>query len=288
MNGIKKIFWMVVLLLVVCLTVLGFLLFPKAAAKENLEVVFLDVGQGDAIFIKTPSGKDVLIDGGPDSSVIEALGRHMPFYDRHIDTMILTHPHSDHVAGLVEVLKRFEVGEIWYTGAVHTSPDYMAWLREVENEEAVLKIIEQPEIFDIGENVSLQILYPQESFSGKIIEELNNSSIVAKLSYGKIDFLLTGDAESEVEEKLIASGEDLSAEILKVGHHGSLSSTGQEFLNFVDPQFAVIQVGEDNAFGHPAYRTIRNLEKAGIKIFRTDWYGDIVLSTDGTEINLQN
>lgn len=267
------------------------------SASTNLEVDFLDVGQGDAILIKTPAGQNVLIDGGSDSAVIKRLSENLSWWDKTIDLMILTHPHSDHVAGLVEVLKRYPVKKILYTGVIHDSPDYLAWLEAIRDKKIPLIIIDRPQRINLSDNCYFDILYPQKSLLGKAVDNLNNSSIVAKLIYGETNFLFMGDAEVEVENSLVGTQNlaFLQANILKIGHHGSDTSSSQEFLEtvFTSPllspsegerAIAVIQVGADNDFGHPNLRILKRLERLGAKTFRTDLDGTIKAWSNGNQI----
>ncbi|MFH0891204.1 MAG: ComEC/Rec2 family competence protein [Candidatus Falkowbacteria bacterium] len=261
----------------------GFWLFA-ASAGGYLEVDFLDVGQGDAILIKTPAGQNVLIDGGPDIAVTRDLSRNLPWWDRTIDLMILTHPHDDHVNGLNDVLRRYAVKKILYTGVSHDSPGYLNWLRLVREEKASLLIADRPQTVRLGDNCYMEILYPLESVLGRRVENLNNSSIVAKLVYGDTEFLFMGDAESEVEKGLLEKNVDLSADILKAGHHGSDTSSSEEFLAAILPEIAVIQVGENNNFGHPSRRILKRLERIRTQVYRTDLEGTIRLISDGDMI----
>lgn len=254
---------------------------------RNLEVDFLDVGQGDAILIKTQAGQNILIDGGPDKTVVKRLGENLPWWDKQIDLMVLTHPHDDHVTGLIEVLKRYKVKRILYTGATHTAPNYLTWLKIVRDRKVPLTIVDKAQTVALGPAVKLEILYPEQSLLNKTLGDLNDSSIVAQLVYGQSKFLLTGDAGLTVEKELLASGANLPAEILKVGHHGSEYSTSQEFLDEVKPRLAVISVGENNDFGHPNLRIIKRLERSGARILRTDEAGTVRLKSDGIKIWLK-
>ena len=265
--------------------IVWFWLFYSAA--KNLEVDFLDVGQGDAILIKAPGGQNILIDGGPDKVILKRLAENLAWWDKTIDLMILTHPHDDHVAGLIEVLKRYQVEKILYTGVTHNAPNYLAWLKLVREKKVQMLIIDKPQIIKLGAESQLEILYPDQSLLAKAVSDLNQSSIVMMLAYGKNKFLLTGDAGEEVERKLIDSGTNLSAEVLKVGHHGSQSSTSEEFLNQVKPNLAVISVGKDNDFGHPSLRTVKRLERAGAEIYRTDEKGTVRIESDGEKIKVK-
>lgn len=253
-----------------------------------LKVYFFDVGQGDAIYVRTPAGQDILIDGGPDKKVLNELGRVMPFWDREIDVVVLTHPHSDHVTGLVEVLRRYRVKHVYYTGALHTAPDYLAWLGEIKKQNLDLKIVQDFFEMEFSPELKLQFLYPQKNLVNRKMEELNNSSIVSRLVYQDASFLFMGDATEEVEfELLLDENVDLTADVLKVGHHGSASSSSEEFLAKVQPAFAVIQVGQENAFGHPHLKILKRLERSGVKILRTDESGAIQCLSDGKSINCQ-
>ena len=276
----------ILLILGIAAVLLTVLIFGLSySPPEELEVDFLDVGQGDAILIKSPFGQNILIDGGPDSKVIEGLGKNLPFWDKRIDLMVLTHPHDDHVTGLIEVIKRYSVKKILYTGVIHSAPNYLAWLAVIRERKIPLVIIDRPQKIVLGDDCYMEIIYPRKNFLAQETDNLNNSSIVARLVYGQTKFLLMGDAEIEVEKELLADGADLSAQVLKVGHHGSDTSSGEEFLKAVSPQIAAIQVGKDNDFGHPSLRILKRLERAGAEILRTDKNGTIKLVSDGREIN---
>jgi len=268
--------------------VLIFLAVPLFVLKykpvKNLEVDFLDVGQGDAILIKSPFGQNILIDGGPDGSVLEELSDNLPFWDRQIDLMILTHPHDDHVTGLIDVLKRYKVKKILFTGVVHDAPNYLEWLSEVKQKKISLMIIDRPQTIKLGEDCNLEILFPLDSLVGREVENLNNSSIVARLVQSDKKFLFMGDAEVEEENALLASGVELSAQVLKVGHHGSDTSTSEGFLRAVKAERAIIEVGEDNDFGHPNLRILKRLERIGAKTFRTDLEGTIKIREENNQL----
>lgn len=266
-----------------------------ARAPQNiLTMNVFDIGQGDAALITTPLGKTILIDGGPDDPVVDKLGRTLPFFKKDIDAVILTHPHADHVVGLVSVLKRYKVKEIFYTGAVHTSSVFIEWLTLIKEKQIPMHIISHKEDVQFDEGVKLTFLYPDHELAGveDATEEkrgqkknnLNNTSIVFKLSYGRTHFLFMGDAEVPVEETLLASGVDLRADVLKVGHHGSHSSTSEEFLRAVLPRYATISAGRNNDYGHPHLSTLKRLERFGVHPYRTDTEGDIAIMSDGEKI----
>lgn len=263
-----------------------FLFWFFYVAPKNLAVDFLDVGQGDAVLIKATAGQNILIDGGPDKTVIKHLGENLAWWDKKIDLMILTHPHDDHVTGLIEVLKRYKVKRILYTGALHNAPNYITWLKTVRDKKVPLTVIGKEQTINLGRGAKLEILYPNDSLLNKGLADLNDSSLVIKLIYGANKFLLTGDSGEKIETILLASGADLGADVLKVAHHGSKFSSSQEFLDKVKPKIAVIEVGRDNDFGHPNLRIIKRLERLGAEIFRTDLSGTVMLASDGMKIKI--
>jgi len=250
-------------------------------ASDKLVVSFLDVGQGDATLIRTPEGNDILIDGGPDNTVIKKLGEYLPFGDWDIELMILTHPHADHVTGLIEVLERFEVDKVLTTGVLHSAGYYNQWQKIIAEKDILVEIIDHPQQECVEEDVCLDILFPYESFDGQKIENLNNASIVAKLIYVSTSVMLMGDYENE--ESLTG---DLKANILKAGHHGSNNANAKEFVEMVSPDYAVVSVGADNYYGHPHYRSLKNFERFGAEIFRTDRDGDIRFISDGNKFEM--
>ncbi|OGZ33332.1 MAG: hypothetical protein A2174_00615 [Candidatus Portnoybacteria bacterium RBG_13_41_18] len=252
----------------------------------SLEVHFFDIGQGKAIFIETPDGNQVLIDGGPDNSVLAKLSQAMPFYDRDIDLLILTHPDSDHLNGLVEVLKRYAVGKIIESGIIDSSAEYQAWHELIKEKNIPVVGALAGQKIKIGDDFVLEILYPNRSLSGQNFSNTNDSSIVSRLDYGQNSFLFTGDTEEKAENYLVGSGVNINADILDVSHHGSKNATGEEFLGAVSPDAAVIQVGASNRYGHPAPETLDRLE--GIQVFRTDLCRDINIFSDGQKYNIES
>ena len=254
-----------------------------AAQADTLHVHFFDVGQGDAIYIRTPAQQDILIDGGPDSSVLAKLGQAMPFYDRKIELMILTHPHADHVEGLVDVLKRYEVEQVLYTGIDYKSATYDEWQRLITAENIPTKIARARQVVKLGP-ARIDVLFPDRDTEGKTIKNLNNSSVVGRLIFGQNSFMLTGDAEQEVEKSLLDqySGDMLKSNVFKAGHHGSDTSNMKDFVAVVNPEIAVISVGEGNKHKHPAESTLQTFADLGAEIYRTDQDGDVECWVDGS------
>ncbi|MBI5077127.1 MBL fold metallo-hydrolase [Candidatus Falkowbacteria bacterium] len=266
------------------LTVSGNFYFWQDKDAPALSVYFFDVGEGDAIYIRAPNNFDVLIDGGPDKSVLAELGEAMPFWDKTIEAMILTHPHSDHVTGLVEILRRYKVRQVYLNGVLNDANAYAAWLAEIKKKQVPAKIVDNLFELQLGPEIKLQFLYPQSNIANQKSAELNDTSIVTRLVYGESEFLFAGDAGEAEEKELLDSGVILSSDVLKVGHHGSNTASSEEFLAAVNPQIAVIESGAGNEFFHPHPRTLSRLERLGVKILRTDQLGTIKLSSDGKKI----
>lgn len=249
--------------------------------SDKLRVSFFNVGQGDSILIQTACKKDILIDGGPDKTVIKKLGKAMPFWDRTIDFIIITHPHSDHISGLIEVIKRYKIKKILYTGVSYDSEAYAELLWQIKRNKIELIEINKQQELVLNKNLKLEILFPNENLREKNIKNLNNTSMVVRLIYDENSFLFAADAEYEVEKILLKDKADIKTDILKVGHQGASDSSSLEFLQKVKPQIAIISVGENNKFGHPSLRVIKRLEKLGAEVFRSDRNGDIKIIADG-------
>ncbi|MDZ7726627.1 MAG: ComEC/Rec2 family competence protein [Candidatus Campbellbacteria bacterium] len=244
--------------------------------EKPLEVVFLDVGQGDAIFIETPKGEEILIDGGRDNSVLRGLSQVMPFWDRSIDLVIATHPDADHIGGIVDVLRRYKVKAILDTEVENDTPAFISYSQEVQKEKArSIDPVRGSQLF--FDNVVLTILSKESS----VTSDPNDASIIVRLDYGETSFLLTGDADKKTERELLGFYDALEADVLKVGHHGSSTSTASEFVSAVSPEFAVISVGEDNSYGHPTDEVLNTLEKQEVEILRTDEDGMIRFESNG-------
>jgi competence protein ComEC len=249
---------------------------------RNLHIYFLEVGQGDSIYVRTMNNYDLLIDGGPDKKVLSELGSVMPFWDRKIDLVILTHPHADHLAGLIEVLKRYQVGEIISTDAINTSPEYMELLRTIKDNHIFFHTIKTKDTKIVDRVVNLDFIWPIENYNDKQINDLNETSVVCKLTYNKFSVLLTGDINKEVEQKLLSDNSiDFSSNILKIPHHGSSTGLDENFLKAVYPDIAVIMVGEKNKFGHPSQAVLNKLSEYNIKTLRTDQNGNIEIISNG-------
>lgn len=251
--------------------------------NNNLEVSFIDVGQGDAIFIKTPEKHQIFIDFGSGQGIND-LNKKIPWWNKKIDLIIITHPHDDHIIGLIQIIKNYKIKNIMYTGIVYDSPAYLELLEKIEKKNIPLLVPQENQSIKLGKNCDLNIIFPWENFYNKEIDNLNNSSIISQLNCQNSKFLFMGDAEEEVENKLLEKNMDIKSDILKIGHHGSITSSQQEFLEKIAPQMAIIMVGKNNKFNHPSLRILKRLEKLKIKTLRTDLNGTITIISDGKNI----
>jgi len=270
----------------VLIVFLGGAIFIWSAVFEQvddniLEVTFFDVGQGDSIFIETSNGKQILIDGGPDKSVLEKLSQTMPFYDRTIDLVILTHPDADHLTGLIEVLEYYKIGGILTSGLEKDTIVYQEWREMIEQKNIPLTLAQAGQKIILQENIILEILWPDQSLISSYSEPSNNVSVVGRLVYGDIEILLTGDIENKVENILVRqlAEQDIQSDILKLAHHGSKTSTSYNFFKAVNPEIGIISVGQNNRYKHPSQEVLDRIKD--ILIYRTDQNSDIKILTDG-------
>ncbi|MBP7671013.1 MBL fold metallo-hydrolase [Candidatus Gracilibacteria bacterium] len=271
---IPAIFWRIWIVAILSLAVASFFAWRELPLRE-FRMWFLDVGQGDGVLIQTAANHQILVDGGDGEKIIEELSKVMPFFDRSLDMIVLTHPHEDHVGGLVEVLKKYSVESVLLSGVNNRSGTYDEFLNEIIEQDVEFFIAEQLVDFRFGE-VVFDVLYPFEPLLLEDFNNLNNSSLVLMVHNGDERILLTGDIEEEIEELLLAKRVDLKADVLKLGHHGSKTSSGLKFLAKVRPKKAVIQVGAGNSYGHPSEKVLRNLHAVGVEeVFRTDLDGRI-------------
>lgn len=283
MKNIKrnlKIYFLAVLIII------NFFIFYTVYQVSNskLMVTFLDVGQGDAIFVTAPGGAQMLIDGGANSSVLRELGKVMPFYDRSIDVVLATHADQDHIGGLAEVLKRFEVDLFVRTNTTSTSAVYIELEKIIKQKNLKEEIIISPEILYLGGGAEFNILFPDKDTAGW---ETNEASIVGKLSYGNNSFMLTGDSPQKIEKYLVSKyGNFLKSDVLKAGHHGSKTSNSELFVGSVSPAYTIISAGLDNRYGHPNKEALDIFAEFQEKVLQTLGGGMIRFETDG--LNLKN
>jgi len=265
------------------------------ADSSELKVWVFDVGQADAIFIETPEGEQILVDAGAGEAVLTKLGQVMAPWDRTINTVIITHPHADHEGGLPEVLSRYQVETIYETGVLGYD-DLQASVKELADEQGTeIKLISEgtlPPSYATygggqgwglnGGGLGVGVLSPDTNLQNKKIDNLNNASVVLLLTYGETSILLTGDAPIDEENEILDDiGE--SIDVLKVAHHGSVTSTSGNFLDIITPRYGIISVGAENDYGHPHPATLERLSSRNVEIFRTDLEGDILITSTGGE-----
>lgn len=251
---------------------------------KKLHVVTCNVGQGDAIFIRTPNGSDILIDGGPDNSVLSCLSKHMPFWDRTLEIVILTHPHTDHLTGLIDVIKRYKVISFGGERIENPTATYKEFIKQLEKSQTKQNILYQDDRFIIKDGVILKTLWPTREWIaqnpvGEGSSDINGSSIVELVTYRNFKALFTGDAQAAMLEKIDLMTKRLN--LLEVPHHGSKTGLSSEILSILNPEIAAISVGTNNRYGHPNPFTLDLLQQSGSKILRTDQVGDVEIISDG-------
>ena len=263
----------------------SFLFFTEFALSDcELTVAVLNIGQGDAIYIESPSRAQVLIDSGPPRKLLSELSKVMPLFDRDIDILIATHPDTDHIGGFSEFLDNYSA-QILIEPDIATDSKVYAKLKEDLKEKNIPSVVARKGMkINLGEGIILEILFPDRD----VYEwETNTGSIVTRLSFGETSFMLTGDATKETEKIILENvTHSLKSDFLKIGHHGSSSSSSWEFLDAVSPTTALISVGEKNRYGHPTEEVLEELTKRGIKILRTDTNGTILIKSDGKDENV--
>ena len=247
-----------------------------------LTVSFLNVGQGDSIFIVAPSDRQTLIDGGANSIVLRALSKVIPWYDRTIDVVIPTHPDADHIGGLVDVLQRYKVGTIVHSDVEGDTATAKALVDATAKEDAVKVTARRGQIINLGGGAYLEVLFPDRSVTHV---ETNTACVVTRLVYGKTSFMLSCDAPKEIENYLVRlDGADLHSDVLKTGHHGSKNSSSELFVGFVNPTYGVFSRGCKNKYGHPAPEVVALFERFGIPTSDTCKDGTITFVSDGQTV----
>ena len=240
------------------------------------------MGQGDAILIETPGGKQALVDGGLDTAVLRQLGKELGFFDRTLDLVVATHPDADHVGGLVSVFKRYQVASILETNNGKESPAAAAYTAAAKGEGASITDANGGQLIELGEGVSLRILSPNGDESNW---ESNTASIVMRLEYGSTSVMLTGDAPAEIEAYLVETyPQYLKSDILKLGHHGSKTSTSQAFLDAVAPQYAIVSAAVGNRYGHPHQEVMQRVFGRKVQSLHTGTDGTVTFYSDGKTI----
>ncbi|HEU0085699.1 MAG TPA: ComEC/Rec2 family competence protein [Candidatus Paceibacterota bacterium] len=250
-------------------------------SDRGLVFAMLDVGQGDALYIESPTGTQVLVDGGPLRKILGKLSEVMPSYDRKIDALIMTHSDSDHISGFSEVLSAYEVGQMFEPGVATDSLIYENLKKELEEKKIPSVIARKGMRLHLGGGAVIDIIFPDRDVYDW---ETNMASLVLKLTYGDVSFMLTGDALIETEELILKEtpAEFLKSTYLKAGHHGSKTSTSQKFAEAVSPEYALISAGRENNYGHPHPEVLEILKSIGAQILRTDHSGTLWIKCKGT------
>ncbi|EOU1464563.1 ComEC/Rec2 family competence protein [Clostridium perfringens] len=253
----------------------------KVPKDSKLMISYMDVGQGDAAYIKV-NGNDILIDAGPRSNSKELLEQLKAKNIDDFELVIATHPHEDHIGGMVDVFKEYEVKAFYSPKITHTTKTYENLVKAVKDEGLKTKELKGGMVIDLGEGAKFEVFTPQKSE----YEELNDYSPIMKLSFGDTSYLFTGDAEKLAEEEALAKYKNsLDSDVIKFGHHGSSSSSSNAFIEAVSPKYGIISCAKDNKYGHPHRETLDIIKKYNIKTFRTDTDGEIILTSDGKSIN---
>ncbi|EJO5349225.1 MBL fold metallo-hydrolase [Clostridium botulinum] len=246
---------------------------------NELSIHYIDVGQGDSILIKT-KGKNILIDAGTRKSADTVTNYLKKQNIKKLDYVIATHPHEDHIGGLPKVIDEFQIKNFYAPKKTANTKIFKDMILALKKKNLKINVAKEGISLDLSNNNSLDFLAPVKNN----YKDTNDYSAVVKLTYGNTKFLFTGDAEKISEKDMIKTGEDLSCDVLKVGHHGSHSSSSKNFLDKVNPKIAVISCGKNNDYGHPHKETMKELKKRNIQVYRTDIDGTVVLTSDGENI----
>ncbi|AYE32961.1 MBL fold protein [Clostridium septicum] len=268
------------LFLIIMISLFGVPLNANAQIQENVIVNYIDVGQGDSELIQI-SGKNILIDAGNNDDLAYNYLKNLGI--TKLDYVIATHPHSDHIGGMATIIDNFDIGTFYAPKVTATTRVFERMVTALNNKNVKIKVPKVGDTLNIG-NVTLEFLAPNSPKYRKV----NNYSIVTKLKYGNTSFIFTGDAESLSEGEILQKQLDISADVLKLGHHGSRTSTSKGFLNAVNPKYAIVSAGKGNDYGHPHEETIKKLNEKNIQVFRTDISGTIIAVSNGSTINFTN
>ncbi len=280
MDKFKSISTKVLLVITIIITFYFSIFLKKASLSGYLQINILDVGQGDSILIETPQGKHILIDAGEFESIVSQVSEIMPIQKKNFDLAILTHPHFDHLGGFNYLSDYYTFDKVLQMPIEYTSDAYLTWLKYLAENEVDVSAVFSGDTVDVEKDLALRILWPDE-YQNLNDLSLNDTSIIFMLEYKDFRALFTGDAEELVEMYLLNRDTDLSASVLKVGHHGSNTSSSESFINEVLPQIGIVSVGLDNKFGHPSNNVLSRLEQNNVEVYRTDENGDIKIISDG-------
>jgi competence protein ComEC len=269
------------LLLITLVLLAIFFILLRLPQGKDLKIIFLDVGQGDATLIITPGGRKVLVDGGPSEEVQIKINEYLPFYDRTIDVVVATHPDTDHVAGLLPVISNYRSSLFLHSGLMAGGGAYKVLLEKINEQDIGVITARAGQVVSLDNDTYLQVLWPYNSFYS---DDSNEYSVVLRLVHHDTSVLLTGDIGTDTEHRLISTYTSVGSDILKLGHHGSRTSSSEEFLVSVQPEFGIVSASCNNPFGHPHRDVVTRVSNLGIQILDTCLSGDIVFISDGTDI----
>lgn len=273
-----------------CLLGVSFILWSMVLDEKNsgtLTFAVIDVGQGDSLFIKSPTGKQIIVDGGPNNALLKQIQNFIPFFDRDIDMLVVTNPDTDHYEGFIKLLDKYNVTIVLEPGTTNSFSAYKVLEDKIKEKNIKKVLARKGQVIDIGGGAYLQVLFPDRDVSGL---SSNDGSIVMKLVYGDTSVMLQGDSTSRIEHYLLSSVSTttLKSDILKAGHHGSRTSTYVGYVKAVNPKWTVISSGKNNDYGHPHKETLETLNKLSIPAYDTCNNGNIVFISDGKEFSLKN
>ena len=261
------------------------ILFSKVNNNPVMKISYLDVGQGDATLIQTPGGQKILIDVGPDGRVLNSISKELSFFEKDIDAVFITHADLDHAGGIISILDYFNVSNIFISTVAEDSELYDSMYKVLENyNDVVVREIDGGNEILIDEeyDVTLDVLFPIPDYP---FDNRNDKSLFMKLNYGDTSFIFTGDASTDIEEYIVNNSyESLESNILKVGHHGSDTSTSSSFIKSTKSKYGIISSGKDNDYGHPHRSVIESLRVEGVEVLRTDKGGNLSVISDGKDI----
>lgn len=278
-----KRYWFLIFVFLLLLGTIFIFYLDFICSEHYLSFTMLDVGQGDALFIESPTGTQVLIDGGPPRKILGQLSRVMSPLDRQIDAIIVTNPDQDHIGGFLDVLKVYKIDKVFESGVLTDSKIYQNFKEEIKNKNIQNILVQKGMRLNIGGGAIIDILFPDRDVSSWAT---NDGSIVAKLVYGDTSIMLTGDATTQTEKIILSENTEaqLKSTILKVGHHGSRTSSSYEFIKAITPNYALISDGQGNNYGHPHREILDTLMQLGAQVFRTDLLGTIIMKSDGQNV----
>ncbi|MFA6257674.1 MAG: MBL fold metallo-hydrolase [Candidatus Paceibacterota bacterium] len=282
-RNIKQ-YWLLIFTFFLLFTTVFLFYLDWQNTYRSFTFAMLDVGQGDALFIESPTGTQVMFDGGPSRKVLGPLARVISPFDKTIDALIITNPDADHIGGFIDILKNYKVGAVFESGTLTDSKIYQNLTEEMKRQNIPDVLARRGMKLDLGGGVVIDILFPDRDVSEWAT---NDGGVVARLSHDKTSIMLTGDASTKTEQIILSENSEvqLKSTILKIGHHGSRTSSSLSFVKAVSPEYALISNSKDNNYGHPHQETLDTLVKFGANIFRTDLLGTIVMKSDGQNVN---